>query len=178
MPQDITHTGEPLTHEEVARACYTNNWVESLDPVKLGPPVDYELYRASVGSRVAADMAISTHSHLSAIVQALRGHAKQFDDLKLTALIAVEKLALMEGRLGATGYHEESKRVVARVMAGHQLTSGRVVSGIPIRSNRDVVAVFSVATHVQKIACVVLAHIPWHKNMFIKQVRTNEVSSK
>ena len=135
-------------------------------PKNVGRPVNYEEVRAGQGNSIATELAISSHAHLTAMVEALRGHAKQVNDMKLLNLICVEKLALLEGRLCASGFREEGKKVVSRVMAAHNLRSGRVVPGIPLRTNEAILAVFTDTAHVQKIATVILAHIPFKRNTF------------
>ncbi len=82
-----------------------------------------------------------------------------------------EKFAMLETRFAADGFQDESKRVVARVMAAHQLRSGRVVPHIPFRCNRDIEYVLSVERHIQKLSVAILANIPWDGTNFVTRVR-------
>ncbi len=163
--------GQPVTHEEIIRSAYDRHqWSRFLSPEFVGGPVNYDKVRDSQGSGMGTELAISTHMHLVGIASALRGLAKQMDYTILSNAVQVEKMSLFAGRLGATGFQDESKKLVARVMAAHNLRTGRVLPGIPFTSRDDIEGIFSVAEHVQKISTVLLAHVPWCRNNFAYQV--------
>ncbi len=144
------------------RSCYEfHDWARALDPNKVGAAVDYQQVRDVCGTGIATEMHISTNASVTAIVHALRGLSKQAEGLVLASAVAVEKLSMIEGRLGASGFQDEGKKIVGRVMAAHQLRTGRVVPCVPFQSSAAVEAVFRVTGYVQKVATVILANIPW-----------------
>ncbi len=80
-----------------------------------------------MGDSASTDMYISIHANTDAVVEAQKRVAQQLNVLILCQAINAEKMAMLETRFAADGFQEEGRKVVARVMAAHQLRSGRVV---------------------------------------------------
>ncbi len=124
-----------------------------------------------MGDSASTDMYISIHANTDAVVEAQKRVAQQLNVLILCQAINAEKMAMLETRFAADGFQEEGRKVVARVMAAHQLRSGRVVPHVPFRSSRDIESVLSVKRHIQKLSVAILANIPWDKANFVNAVR-------
>ena len=169
--QEIHENDEALTHEELLRDAYSAQYMEALNPPHAGNKVDYDAVRAELGNTASTDLQISIHANTDAVVEAQKRIAQQVNVLILCQAITAEKLAMLETRFAADGFQQEGRKVVARVMASHQLRSGRVVPHVPFRSSRDIEKVLSVKRHIQKLSVAILANIPWDKANFVHAVR-------
>ena len=145
--------------------------MQSLNPPHAGNKIDYDAVRAELGDSPHTDMLISIHANTDAVVEAQKRVAQQLDVLVLCQAISAEKLAMIETRFAADGFQDKGRKVVARVMAAHQLRSGRLVPHVPFRSTRDIEYVLSIKRHIQKLAVAILANIPWDKTNFVHAVR-------
>ena len=154
------------------RHCYHAQYLTSLHPPNAGERINYDKARRDSSLDSAPlELQISTNANTLALVDAVRNQAQQIDGLILANTIITEKLGALEAVQGLSGYQDMAKKVVSRVMATEHLRSGRGVAGVPFRNNTDVHSVLTVTRNVQKISCVVFAHIAWDKVSFIYQLR-------
>ncbi len=138
-----------------------------------GKMADVDRVRAETiaGQEATTEMHISTHLNSVATMASLNTLAMAMDGLITAQAIFSEKFALIESYLTRDGFKVESRKVVGRVMAWHQLRSGRFVPGIPFKSTAKLVEVLSTRRHLEKIVTAILANVPWDKQFFAYQVR-------
>ncbi len=159
------------TDEEILRRCYSARYLQSLNPPNAGRTIDYNRIRREEAPSEKLEMDIAIHQNTMALIESAKVVAQQVDGLILAQAIAAEKIAAFSSFAGVEGYQDEARKIVARVMAVQELQTGRVVPGIPFRSNKSIKDCLSVKIHVQKLATVLLANVAWSKTTFPFTVR-------